>query len=319
MVTETANQTSRESKPLQRSDIMSITKTEYILRSLKKITHKKWEFFVISRILHGLSDDEIEFITQQLVKLSNGGTALTDLYFPQFEIHLEIDEGYHQDRKQIEKDIKRERDIVQRTQHSVKRIKVTDGNKELKELDAIRAEVDNFIQYIFEKKQELLRKNEFTPWDFDSRYSSEPVIKRGFVSMKDNVVFRLQVEALRCFGFQGKVLQRGAWKISDGTQDVVWFPRLFEYGIWKNELVSEGQVIYERALDGNEDAKASIAKQMKEGRCYPKRKYIVFAKAKDNLGFNLLRYVGTFQMNFDESTSVALKFNRIATKEDVRK
>jgi len=47
---------------------MSITKTEYILRSLKKITHKKWEFFVISRILHGLSDDEIEFITQQLMK-----------------------------------------------------------------------------------------------------------------------------------------------------------------------------------------------------------------------------------------------------------
>jgi hypothetical protein len=43
-----------------------------------------------------------------------------------------------------------------------------------------------------------------------------------------------------------------------------------------------------------------------------------FAKAQDSLGANLLRYVGSFQMDRKASTSDALIYSRIATREKTR-
>ena len=39
-----------------------MTKDEYLLRNFSKITHKKWELFVITRILHRLNDPDIEYV-----------------------------------------------------------------------------------------------------------------------------------------------------------------------------------------------------------------------------------------------------------------
>lgn len=293
---------------------MPISKQEYILRSLKKISHKQWELFIISRILHVLDDDEIEFVTQQLVQRSDGSRALTDMYFPQFELHLEIDEPYHNN--QGSEDIRREQDIVQVTGHRVERIKVLDESNEAKEMEKIREDVDRLVRLIKEFKEKAIVQKRFIPWDLEVRYSAEPVIERGHVSIKDNVLFRTQVEAMRCFGFKGKGWQRGAWTIPDGSNDLVWFPRLYPHGIWHNELTDNGQTIYERAIC--DEGIHSIKKQREDNSKYPKRKYIVFAKAKDVLGFNLLRYVGSFQMNFDNCTSDVLRFDRASPEEEVR-
>jgi hypothetical protein len=40
---------------------MRASKNEYILRNLSKIKHKKWELFVITRIIYLLNDPEIEY------------------------------------------------------------------------------------------------------------------------------------------------------------------------------------------------------------------------------------------------------------------
>jgi len=293
---------------------MSISKQEYTLRTLTKIVHKKWEVFIISRILHGLDDDEIEFVTQQLVRLPNGKRALTDLYFPQFNLHLEIDEPAHEN--QIFKDKKREQDIIQTTGHEFERIKIADVNGMGKDISIVRNDVDAFIKLVSELKLNAVEENRFIPWDWNNRYSSVPVIKRGYVSIQDNVVFLIQIEAMRCFGFKGKGWQRGAWKISDETDDVVWFPRLYKYGMWYNELTNDGKIINERAI--NNDGKESINKQIAEGKLHPERKHIVFAKARDALGFNLLRYVGSFKINFDKSTSDNIVFDRVSTEEAIR-
>ena len=73
----------------------SLELCEYITRSLNKIRHKKYESYVINRIVHQLNDFTLKFITQQYVKRSDNKIALTDLYFPQLGIHVEIDEGHH--------------------------------------------------------------------------------------------------------------------------------------------------------------------------------------------------------------------------------
>ena len=292
-----------------------MNKTEYILRSLSRIRHKKWEYFVVSRIIHRIDDRDIEFVTQQQVRLPDGTWKLTDLFFPQFGIHLEVDEPPHLSRKR--EDLRREQDIILATSHRIERLKVLDEAEAEKSLDQICSEADEFAEKILREKEMMLASGEFLPWDLESRYLSAPVIERGYLDVADNVTFRVQVEALRCFGFQGNGWQKGAWKIPDKTNDWVWFPRLYSHHIWKNELTPDGQHIFQRAA--NEEARQHNARQNVQAAASEKRgKIIVFAKSKDALGANLLRYVGTFQHNIDASTDKAIQFDLVSTREKVR-
>lgn len=291
---------------------MTDKKNEYILKSISKIANKKWEFFVISRVIHGLDDDDIEFVTQQLVKAKDGKRYLTDLYFPQLGIHLEIDEPHHFSNQEIDKI--RERDIISSTNHEIKRVLTHDDKGAELSLAKIRTSVDTFIAHVKAKK---VLQGSFIPWDIESKYSADHIIERGYLRIADNVTFRLQTEALKCFGFNGKGYQKGAWTIPDKSGDWVWFPRLYLHNNWNNSLSNDGNHIYEKAT--NEAGKISIAKQLEDFRKNRNGNCIVFAKAKDNLGLNLLRYVGTFKVNESESNEEQIRFDKIDDKEDIRK
>lgn len=150
----------------------------------------------------------------------------------------------------------------------------------------------------------------------EERYSSKPVIDRGHISIADNVAFKTQVEALRCFGFAGEGYQRGAWRIKDGSNDLVWFPRLFPHGLWVNELSEDGKTISERAV--GQEGIDSIAQQRNDYENGRVRQHIVFAKARDALGQNLLRFVGCFEMDLENSKRDVLRFTRKKTELPVR-
>ena len=66
-------------------------KKEYIVNQLKRTFHKKYENYCITRIIHKLDNEYIQFITQQLFKRPDGKFALADLYFSQLNISVEID------------------------------------------------------------------------------------------------------------------------------------------------------------------------------------------------------------------------------------
>ena len=55
-----------------KKDKKFITKDEYLLRNFSKIRHKKWELFVITRILHNLNDSNIEYVCQQYINPIQG-------------------------------------------------------------------------------------------------------------------------------------------------------------------------------------------------------------------------------------------------------
>lgn len=300
-----------------------MNKTQYLLKSLQKISHKKWELFVISRIIHKLDDPEIEFITQQLVRLPNGKRALTDLYFPQLALHLEVDEGHHFAKSggddlrlsYVPDDELREQDIVQITGHELQRIPVCDEAGDL-DFTKVANLADDFVALIKSKKQAKVAQGQFEPWDFEARFDPERIIRKGKLAIADNVLFRLQVDAMRCFGFTGKGIQTGVWKIPDDSGDVLWFPRLYRHDKWLNELVDSGNSIYQRAMD--DEGRASIKQQMIGFAKAPNRRFIVFAKGKDPLGTNLLRYVGVFKPDLDASTDQVIKFNLVQDEIAVR-
>ena len=298
----------------------------FILRSLTKNIKKPWEYFVISRIIHSIHDSDIEFKTQQLVKRSDGSRALTDIYFPQFRIHLEVDERHHfinpesdglEAPKRIEADVLRERDIVQQTGHSIRRIKtinpITGADKSLRE---IANEVDLFVEELHQQRDKQKKLGEFIPWNFDTRYDVTHIMNKGKISITDNIAFRKQIDAMRCFGFQGKGWMKGVWKIPDDSGRWLWFPRLYRHGMWLNELSADGTIINENAI--TEEGLKSLKVQRAKYSGDPDRKLVVFSKAKDVLGTQLLRYVGTFKANLSEEhfNEDSLRFDRIQTHEN---
>jgi hypothetical protein len=293
---------------------MKMTKTDYILKSLVKVSNKRWEFFIISRIVNKL-DDDIEFVTQQLVRGGDGRRYLTDLYFPQFDLHLEIDERHHLTNEELDRF--REMDIVQETNHKVEHLKIFEESGAEKTLKQIKREVDDFVDFVQKRKQELEKNGKFIPWDWENRYSADSIIQRGYIDVDDSVTFRLQAEALRCFGFSGKTIRRGTWHIRDGSGDWVWFPRLYPHYIWNNEISVNGDHIFQRAM--SEEAREHNFRQNKKAASERLVSVVVFAKARDSLGSNVLRYVGTFQHNVAASSREVIQFDRIRTREDIRK
>lgn len=79
-------------------------KKNYIATSFKKMAHKKYEYYCISRIIHRLNRMDVEFTTQQLFSRKDGRRALADLYFPQLNWSVEIDENYHLSNKSTDEE-----------------------------------------------------------------------------------------------------------------------------------------------------------------------------------------------------------------------
>ena len=74
---------------------MADIRLQKILKSLKKIQHKEYELYVLTGIVHRLSNPEIKYMFQQYARREGAKRALIDLYLPQFRIAIEVDEAQH--------------------------------------------------------------------------------------------------------------------------------------------------------------------------------------------------------------------------------
>ena len=93
-------------------------KDAYVLASLRRIgRNKKWEVYVVTRIIHLLDDDNLEFACQQCVKdKGNDRFYLTDLCFPSLGLYIEVNEKEgHSDKNQKIKDRERQEAIQNST------------------------------------------------------------------------------------------------------------------------------------------------------------------------------------------------------------
>ncbi len=71
-----------------------MNKLEFVARQLAKAQNKRYEHYVVNRIWSLLNDSRVKFVTQQFVSRPEG-RAMTDMFFPQLAIHIEVDEGFH--------------------------------------------------------------------------------------------------------------------------------------------------------------------------------------------------------------------------------
>lgn len=157
-------------------------KLDYITRMLTKIAHKRLESYVIHRIWNVLNKSDVHFVFQQYVVRKEGKYAHADLYLPQINLVVEIDEPTHY--KNIEADKIRQNDIPEHT--DVVRIKcynVVDNVAVPCSLEELNQRTDNAIGFIQNRLSEM--DATFIPWkDIDT---IDSIRNRGYLKVEDNV------------------------------------------------------------------------------------------------------------------------------------
>lgn len=281
-----------------------MTRDDYILRSLSKISKKRLEHYAINRIYHRLNDREIEFVCQQCVRKNDEKIYLADLFFPQLKVYLEIDEGHHDGDGARIRDAVRRFDIAESAGLMEERIQAS--NVKLDEFDKL---VDGFVEKIKELKADLLARGEFPVWNYEKRFTAEPHLEAGFIELGPYSVFRTHKDALNCFGYGKGHIQKAVWSVPSHIRDaiglsgkcMVWFPKLYEHANWKNSLSEDGMVISEM----NKNAEHVYTE--------PWDQRIVMARSRDELNRTLYRFLGVFEVIPAYRSGNEHRFRRIAT------
>lgn len=275
-----------------------VEKLDFISRQLARTYRKRFEQYVITRIWHHLNDLDIKIITQQYIVRPNG-RALTDLYFPQLSLHIEVDESYHLN--QIDQDKLRDSDIVNATGHGIVRVDTSKG------IESLNYQIDQLIKKIRIKKQQCIN---FIKWDLAMEQNTSTYIERGYIDLCDDVAFDKIVSAVNCFGHNYAGWQRGGATHAYEEGTIIWFPKLFPNGEWNNMISDDENIIYERNVN-DEKAVSHIEKTIADGI----HTRIVFAKVKDSLGYTKYRFKGKYVLNFAETDfKKGLVWERVATR-----
>ena len=261
---------------------------EYMERLFAKISKKKTESYVISRIWHQLDDDRVKFVVQQYVKRVQDKYALADLYLPQLNIFIEINEPFH--KNNVEVDRIRNEEILS-VVHS-KPI-VVDCDCDLTE---IHRQVTEVVALIRQRIAEL--GDSFRPWDEASTLTVEHHRDKGCLKVEDNECLRTTEDVAAVFGTKAKhrgFLRASGAAVPGKKNEIVWWPNT-DHRLWHNELSEDGLFIYEYPK-----AEEKRAEHLRHWLSAPEETRITFLRYKDDLGFCFYRFVGVFRLDRDKS------------------
>jgi len=259
----------------------------YYAKLLTKLRNKKYEFYVVSRIIHLLNDTEIQFTTQQLIRKKDGKRYLIDLYFPQFKIAVEIDESHHLSNE--EADRAREREIISYVDVEFFRIKCDNNSN----IESVHKRIDTLI----DKIRRLKNNKDFRPYSYQDEFSIDQWLRAGKLTISDGAKFRTHADVLRLFGKNFRLHQAGSSPLNEKVQ--VWFPKLYNNNDWINSISPDGRAI-EQTRVGND----MEIKEIKDS--------IVFAHQKDVLGNIYYSFKGVFRCT--RHTKNDIYYERIATE-----
>lgn len=267
-----------------------MNKLEYVARSLSRGTNKKYETYVINAIYQKVDNPNLIIETQKEIKLENGYRPLIDLFLPQLNIAIEVDEGYHANEEQHKHDIWREKSINSQIS------KPCIGDSILFErviahdvsLEEINARIDEIVRLITSK--------------IESR--TTPLIWKTKEDLLEDIKKRRTIELDDCFDSNVQIINLvynrsySGWQKS--TYRLLWFPvisdkdddgTLTSRASWQNFFNQTHSIIYERADN------SSLNERKKEWALADEQNGIVrvvFVKDRDSFGKTRKRFAGVF-------------------------
>ncbi len=284
---------------------VEIAKKDHIILQIGRTEKKNYENYCITRIYHLLNRTDVQFVTQQMLKRNDNQIALADLYLPQLDVWVEIDEGHHLN--QTQDDLKRTEEILieNKTKHLEEVITINQEPYRIivfdKSIKEINEQIDIIIKNIKNIISNLEKINKFVPWNILYE-KPEYYIKKMILDTKDRPVFRTIYDLSKLFNKNYKKGCQRAWFVDKPQSKImVWCPKLkfneSDQGKWDNFITPDGKIIYESNSKDKFGWKGYI-RGYNNG--YTTR--YVFAKFKDSSGINMYRFRGVFELDEDETS-----------------
>ena len=264
---------------------------------------KKYENFIVNAIYTKVGNPDLMPVTQQYVRNPNDSRKyyLLDLYFPQINFGVEIDEGQHMSEEHQASDKVREEAIKNAIKCEEARIPIVDkatGEKRS------YAEICNDIDVVVQEIKKKIAKKGGVKWETnDEKKQQLGIVKNGSgeFNIGQDVTYRSITEIYNiCGGCRGtgkdaKSLQKGFYRLNSNYY--LWVPTLTVddssvASKYSNYLNEDGTIITE--INNNP--------QGWETENYPgDSKRIVFMRMKDIYGRPCIRFIGVFRYKQGDS------------------
>lgn len=291
-------------------------KIEYITNQIKKTFGKKYENYCITRIYSLLNRTDIKIVTQQLFKRKGSKIALADLYFPQINLWVEIDEGHH--KEQESSDINRTKEVLESNKLTEEVKKKYEALEEVinpgiekpfriivynKTLEEINAQIDSIVKEINTRINDLGEK--FIPWTYTD-YTPNTYIEKGIIKISDNAKFKT-IDSIGSLFNMDKVsfYQKLHGYIHIKENVYYWCPTLKIMGdecnnnAWENEINEDGNIIYENQKNKDENYIKGVLEEN------PTR--YIFTKFKDETGSKIYKFKGVFILDIDTTLKTNIR------------
>ncbi len=272
-------------------------KVEFITRLFQKTSSKAIEHYCLTRLWHKLDNDEIKIVPQQYVNRHSDKYALTDVYFPQFNIHVEVNEPAHySSAERIESDALRKKEIESNTGH---KLYVIDCQKELKE---IHNQIDNIVSIITRALEAQQKNGTFKPWQPDAERDPEFWKLKQTISTTDEISLP-NIEAIcTLFDAEFNKTKRGFLRLGGlphpkNHEYLLWWPSDKARQGWQNQISTDEEEITETHADATKKAHHYKA-HLNTGQ-----KRIVFFHHKDVLGLTSYKFKGVYAYDSQKSNA----------------
>jgi very-short-patch-repair endonuclease len=270
-------------------------KLEYITRIFEKTSKKRIENYVVTRIWHLLNNDDVHMIPQQYVYRQSEQYALTDLYFPQVNLHVEVNEPAHyKSQENINADLQRKKEIEQQTGHVLRVIDCREP------LIKIHEQIDGIINEINSVISEQKKNGLFQPWRPDIERTPEYWRNKKNISIEDDLCLNNIEDICKLFSIDPNKTKRGFLRLggimySQEDNLKLWWPSEKSRQGWINKLDLDSKLITETHTDLNKRSE-HFAKYKKT-----KEKRIVFFHHKDLLGLVSYKFMGVYCYDTERS------------------
>lgn len=270
---------------------------EYMENLFYNIKNKKTESYVIHRIWNKLDDDRVRFVTQQKISLPNGKYALADLYLPQLNIFVEVNEPYHD--KQKDQDKYRNDSIVKLTEADQFVIECGKGTDkcEWKPLSEIHQQIDECVSFIKKRITEI--GGQLKPWSISKCLSVDYHKDKGYLKVDDNDALRTIDDICKLTGGVKRdrgFLRAGTAGLPQHADMELWFPRIANNSSWLNEISDDRQTLYESNTKDPEKNSNHIEDAIKKNLLR-----VTFFKYEDDLGIENYFFLGIFRIDVEAS------------------
>lgn len=278
-----------------------------------RTTGKAYENFIVNAIYTKVGNPDLMPYTQQYVHSPHDSRQyyLLDLYFPQLDYGVEIDEGHHLNEVQKERDKLREEDIRSAIECEEDRIPIFDANHQKRSYEEVCKDIDRVVQTIREKISEK------GPLKWESNAEKKRIVEgKGRFSAKDDVYFDTVTEIYNICGGKrtgnekgtnAKMMRKCYYRLNDKYK--LWVPVLAIAD--QNNNVIGGKNGFKNTLSEDHSILKETSDRPMDPLMDSNYKRVIFMRMKDRFGRQCIKFIGLFEIS-SESTDYLHVYNRIA-------